>query len=148
MEKPKPYVSAALLCEKIIQDKNDDLISLIRIADRIFYRVEGLGLPEGVKPMIALQAFISLKAGPVTGDHVIKIESVNPKGERRGTVTFPTTLQGEDNGQNIILNLNVGIDHDGLYWFDVLFDDELLTRIPVTFMASAPQPSEKAEPKA
>lgn len=72
MDKPRPYVTAAMLCEKVIQEK-DESITIVRIADTLQYSVEGVGLPAGIKPMINIQGFVSLKSGSVVGDHAITI---------------------------------------------------------------------------
>ncbi len=82
--------------------------------------------------MVGLQGLVSIKSGSVTGEHTIKIFAQKPDGTNRKEVfAFPVVLLGKDQGQNLILNINLGIDQDGLYWFDVMFDDELLTRIPL-----------------
>jgi hypothetical protein len=131
MDKPRPYVTAALICERIIQEK-DESLSLVRIADRIQYRVEGV--PAGLKPMIGVQGLVSLKSGLVTGEHVIEIVSEKPDGNRKTVYTLPVKFLGKDHGANVILNISLGIDQDGLYWFDVIFDEEVLTRIPLLVM--------------
>lgn len=46
-------------------------------------------------------------------------------------IQFPILLEGEDRGVNQILNLSFGVDEEGLYWFDVLVDGALMTRIPM-----------------
>ena len=129
MDKPRPYVSA-LLCEKILQEK-DESLTLVRVADRLQYRIEGKGLPEGIKPMIAINGLVSLKAGPVVGDHTVKIVGEKPNGERKELHSMSVNLMGKEHVTNIILNMGIGIDQDGLYWFDVVFDDEVLTRMPL-----------------
>jgi hypothetical protein len=128
MDKPRPYITAALLCEKVLQEGNGT-ISIIRLADRMGYQTAGM--PAGVKPATIISGLVSLKSGPVTGNHVIKIFVENPIGKRTEVFTFPVTLMGKDHGQNIILNMTFGIEQDGLYWFDVAFDEEVLTRIPL-----------------
>jgi hypothetical protein len=138
MDKPRPIVSAALICERIIQEK-DDAITLVRIADRVQYSIEGQGLPEGIKPMIGVQCFISLKSGPMTGAHEMKMFLENPIGGRKEVAKFNVHLLGREQGQNLIININLGVDHDGLYWFDVLFDDEPLTKIPLLVTATPKQ---------
>jgi hypothetical protein len=130
MEKPRPYITAALLCEKVLQEK-DETLTLVRIADKLQYEVQGPALPEGAKPLIGLQGLIGIKSGPVVGKHTLKIVGEKPNGERKELHVVPLELLGKDHGQNIILNLVLGIDQDGLHWFDVIFDDELLTRIPL-----------------
>jgi hypothetical protein len=129
MDKPRPYVTAALLCEKVLQEK-DETLTLVRIADRVQYSVQGV--PKDVKPMVAIQGLVAIKSGPVTGDHTIKIFAEKPNGERKQVHSMPLKLLGKDHGQNIILSIGIGVEADGIYWIDVVFDDELLTRVPLT----------------
>lgn len=132
MDKPRPYLTAALLCEKVLQEV-DGSISVIRLADRIGYRLVGTpaGSPEETKPAVQISGLVSLKSGPVTGEHVVKVFVENPIGKRQEIHSLPVTFMGKDHGQNLILNMVLGIEHDGLYWFDVVFDEEVLTRIPL-----------------
>ena len=130
MDSTLPYVTAALLCEKVLEEKNGS-ISVIRIADRIQYKLPGHGLPDGMKPGIQLSGFIGIKSGPVTGSHQIKLAVERPNGDRKEIVTYPVNFLGKDHGQNLILNFMLNADQDGLYWFDVIFDENVLTRIPL-----------------
>jgi hypothetical protein len=141
MDKPKPYLTAALLCERVLQEK-DGSLTIVRLADRIQYRIQGRGLPEGIRPAINIQGLLSLKSGPVIGEHTVKLVMEKPDGARKEILAHPVKFQGKDHGQNIILNMGVGIDQDGLYWFDVIFNDETLTRIPLMIT-----PLEESEPQ-
>jgi len=146
MDKPRPYITAALLCERVIQEK-DESLTLVRLIDKIQYSLEGIGvqIPTGIKPVVPLQGLISLKSGPITGHHKIKVVSERPNGERKDVFEHTFELLGKDHGQNIIMRINLGIDQDGLYWLDVLFDEEVLTRIPL-IVSALPQ-QESPEPK-
>ena len=141
MDKLRPYITAALLCEKVLQEK-DESLTVVRIADKLQYALQ---IPTGdaslkdIKPIVNVQGLVSIKSGPVTGDHTIKIAVERPNGERKEIFTFPVKFLGKDHGQNIILNMGLGVDQDGFYWFDVLFDDEVLTRIPLQVMAAPTQ---------
>lgn len=88
---------------------------------------------------------MSLKSGPVTGEHRVTIVSEKPSGNRKEVYSLPVKLLGKDHGQNIILKIGLGIEEDGLYWFDVLFDEELLTRIPLMVIPTQEQTPQ--EPK-
>jgi hypothetical protein len=127
MDKPRPYLLAAVLCEQVLQET----LTVVRIVDKLQYGVVGQTLPEGIKPAVSIKGLIALRSGPVTGEHVIKIVGEKPNGSRKDLFSTPINFLGKDQGQNIILNFGIGIDQDGLYWFDVFFDDELLTRIPL-----------------
>ncbi len=137
---PRPYVTAALLCEKVIQEK-DESISIVRIADKLQYRLEGV--PEGTRPVVNLQGFISIKSGEVTGEHAIKILAEAPNKQRKELMTVDVNFIGQDQGQNIIINLGLAVEQDGLYWLDVIFDGEVLTKIPlmVTELEALPAPA-------
>jgi hypothetical protein len=142
MDKPRPYLTAALLCEKVLVEQ-DGSVSIIRIADRATYQAvtvdNVLGIPEGARPFFALSGIIALKSGPVVGEHVVKIIVENPIGRRTELQAFNVTFMGQDAGNNLVLNMMIGIENDGLHWFDVSFDDDILTRIPLV-IARVPVP--------
>jgi hypothetical protein len=144
MDKPRPHLLVAVLCEKVLQEK-DETLTIVRIVDRLQYRIEGSGLPAGTTPMISIKGLIALRSGPVTGEHPIKIVGEKPDGTRKDLYTAGVNFLGKDHGQNIILDMGIGIDQDGLYWFDVFFDDELLTRIPLIVRPLTSQESEGPE---
>jgi hypothetical protein len=145
MDKPRPYVTAALLCEKVILEK-DEHVTIVRVIDKIQYQVQGVGtiLPPGIRPIVPLEGFVSIKSGPITGDHTVKVVVERPNGDRKDVFTLPVKLLGSDQGQNLILKVGLGIDVDGLYWFDILFDDEVLTRVPLT-VTPTPEPEPQAQ---
>lgn len=134
MEKSYPYVSAALLCEKVLQEK-DGTLSIIRIADKLTYHPIG-DAAKDIKPIHQMQGLVALKSGPVTGEHILRIVGEMPSGRRKELIASSISLLGKDQGQNLILNLALGLEEDGLHWFDVIFDDEVLTRIPLLIMRS------------
>lgn len=147
-KKPLPYVTAALLCEKVLIEKNES-ISIVRIADKIQYRVDipktlPQDLMKDVRPMVNVEGLVSIKSGDVTGDHKISVVAERPDGDRKTVFEKVFDFQGKDHGQNIILNMGIGIKDDGIYWFDVLFDDEVLTRVPLVITPlPEPEPKEK-----
>jgi len=141
MDNPRPFVGAALICEKVLVEK-DDSITLVRIADRFQYDM--VGVPQGVRPLIPIQGIVRLISGPVTGEHMIKVVGENPAGGRRQLYQQALSFLGKDHTQNFIMNITLAAQDDGLHWFDILFDDELLSRIPLMIMPLSKQtPAEK-----
>ncbi len=140
MDKPRPYITAALLCERVLQEK-DGTLSVIRIADRVEYRLQGA--PEGVKPIIGISGLVCLKSGPVMGDHTVRVVVERPGGDRKEAYSLPVKLLGKDHGQNVSMNIALGIEQEGLHWFDVLFDEDLLTRIPLMVVQRQEQRQEQ-----
>lgn len=127
----KPYITAAFICEKVLQEK-DGVLTAVRIIDKVFLKLPPEGLPGGAKPAIAVTGLLGLKSGPVVGEFDLKIGVTAPSGEKKQEVMlFRLQMLGGDQGQNIIMNVGLGIEQEGLYWFDVSLGDELLTRIPL-----------------
>jgi hypothetical protein len=126
-----PYVTAAFFCEKVLQDK-DGSLSAIRIIDRLSYVLPPEGIPQGVRPIVQIFGLISLKSGSLKGTFTLRLNSELPSGKREeNIITSTIELKGGDHGQNVILNILLGIQEEGLLWFDVVLEDQLLTKIPL-----------------
>lgn len=143
MDKPRPYICAALFCENVLEEKNGSL-TIVRIADRLEYEVHGL--PEDAKPTLNLKGLLALKSGPVQGDCNVTITINRPNGKQGDPIIFPAfKLLGGDQGQNVILNISLGVNEEGLHWFDVNFNGELLTRIPLMVVQRPKPEREKSQ---
>jgi hypothetical protein len=141
MDKPRPYVALAVLCEKVLVEK-DDVLTAVRIIDKLTLQLPPAGMPEGMKPAIQITGLIGLKSGDAVGDFTLRLNITNPLGElRKDVITLPVKLLGGDHGQNFVINLGLGIENEGVYWFDVMLDDEVLTRTPLTITGGQPQPA-------
>ena len=126
-----PYLTAALLCEKVLQEK-DGILSAIRIVDRIIATAQGSQPPEQMPPVpVNITALLMLKSGAVQGSYTIKVQPVAPSGFQSPAISWPIFLEGQDRGANVILQIVFQAQEEGLYWFEVCFKDELLTRIPL-----------------
>jgi hypothetical protein len=96
-EKPLPYLTAALFCEKILQEV-DGSVSVIRIADRVQLKASIQGMsPEAVKELnllATLHGIICLKSGDVVGDFTINIAPTSPSGKKLPVAKAEVTLNG------------------------------------------------------
>ena len=139
-DKPLPYITAALLCESVIEEKNGTL-SIVRIADRMEYQVTGM--PEGYVPVLQFQGLLALKSGPAKGNFKVEIKTARPTGKvSPEVISIPVQLNGGDHGFNVKLSFVLTVHEEGLHWFDVYFDGELLTRIPFTVVRKS-EPEQK-----
>lgn len=127
-----PHLAAALLCERVIEEK-DGVKSLMRLVDRIVARAGGPNVPDAMPPLTTnLTLFLSMKAGKKEGRHQIRIKLIHPAGRE-----LPDMIQGinfessEARGIDVRLILNLILDQDGLYWFEVYFDELFMTRVPL-----------------
>jgi Family of unknown function (DUF6941) len=126
-----PFLAAALFCEKVLQER-DGVNTLVRIVDRLITQAIGVDAPERMPPFQAsLTLFISLKAGFARGSYSVNIRVTNPLGRTNDLATLPVLLEGEDRGAALVGVMQLQLEEPGLYWFDVLFERRLLTRIPL-----------------
>jgi len=127
-----PYLAAALLCERILVEK-DGVKSLIRIVNRITSSVRGIEVPAKMPPYRAmLSLYLALKTGSRTGKHEIKVHPSRPDNTQMPPFVHSVNLETPENrGIDLIVNLNLILDQEGIYWLSVYFDQWLMTKIPL-----------------
>jgi hypothetical protein len=126
----RPYLAMAVFCEKVLQEK-DGVLSLIRVVDQI----NCAGRSEQMPPTpIQLVAVLAFKAGFLRGKYMIKLRPKPPSREAMSTNEFPAFFEGEDRGVNIIVNYGFVTQEEGIYWFDVLVEEELITSISLRIL--------------
>lgn len=130
---PGPFVQMATLCEKTLQEA-DGVLSIIRAVDRVVVTAEGpdlpTDLPRGRLPLILV---VMLKSDEARGRYPITLRTQQPSGLYLEDRTFDAIFEGEERGFNLILQIDVDAV-EGLYWFDVVLNDQLLTRVPLRIM--------------
>lgn len=141
MANTKPFVAAAFLCEKVLQEP-DNVQSAIRIVDTFFVPAN---LPNDATPVVLITGIVSLKSGGMTGSHHVKLVLENTKAIRSpiGPEAGWPVVFSEDpaDGFTVTFTLPLGVKHFGLIWIDVIFDDEVLTRIPIKLRAQEAKPN-------
>ena len=125
-----PHVQIAALCETVLHEPNG-VLSLIRVVDRITVSAPP-GAPASMPPApISLKAVIALKSDAARGRAMVGLRPQKPSGIYLDAVVSPVLFEGEDRGNNIIIDLRMETDEEGLYWFDVLIDGRVITRMPL-----------------
>ncbi len=127
-----PYLVTAIICEKVLQEQ-DGVKSAIRIVDRITHSVAGPDVPEKMPTVgINFQLLIKMKSGKSPGKHHIKVTLVDPRKKELGSVTQTINMeQGESRGMDILLPINMKIEQEGVFWFEIWCDDFLMTKTPL-----------------
>jgi hypothetical protein len=127
-----PYLIAATLCERAIQE-GDGVLSLIRVVDKVTQAVAGPTVPDKMPPIqVNLTLVVVLKPGEARGRYRLGVRPEAPSGQRLPDAELPVSFAGApDAGANLLLGINMIAEEEGLYWFDVLLDDQLLTRTPL-----------------
>jgi hypothetical protein len=126
-----PYVQVACFCDSVIEDKSG-VLSIIRLIDTIVQNASGENPPEELAPFIQkLNLVISLKSGKARGRNTLKVIPELPTGESRDPIFLTAYFEGEEKGQNFILNIQFDFRFEGLHWFHVFLGDEELTSVPI-----------------
>ncbi len=126
-----PYVQAACFCEQVIEAK-DGPLSLIKIVDTLWHQEVGPTPPEDLPAFqYQLKLVLMFKSGRAEGRHEVKVVPELPNGESETAVMQTVHFEGDEKGVNIVLQFVYVFRLEGLYWFKVLIDNELATKIPL-----------------
>lgn len=126
-----PYIQMAAFCDYVLEDKTGAL-SVIRIIDRFVHQLVGPDAPPEM-PVVPYNftLVIMLKSGRAKGRHEVTIIPEEPSGQKLTPVTQSVLFEGGERGANIILRGTFSFKMEGIYWFDILLGDTLLTRVPL-----------------
>lgn len=135
MPRHGPHLAAALFCEKTLHER-DGVLSLIRIIDRVTHTAQGPNPPEQM-PAIKFQTsmVLILKSGEARGRHTLAIRPEAPSGQQLPEMTLDVHFEGGERAANVLAQMDLELDQEGVYWFDVILEpNQLLTRVPLQVM--------------
>lgn len=130
MPDDRPYLAAALMCERVLEEK-DRVLSLIRIVDNYFVQAPPKDLPKEATPIISFVTVLSFKkshAENASVKHTVNLVLHGPSGKTMkifGQASEITTasfiFEGETTAANLIIKggLDASAIEFGSYWFDV-----------------------------
>jgi hypothetical protein len=127
-----PYVQAAVFCEQVLEDK-EHVLSAIRIFDRLYVPGPMPQMPAGMEFQsgVIVKVLVMLKSGSLKGKRKIKLVPTYPSGKNGPHAETQVPFEGGENGVNIQAQLTFQVEGEGIYWCDVLVNEELLTRMPL-----------------
>ena len=119
-----PLVTLAVLCQEATQHA-DGTLTLTRILDQ-------LAIPRpAVRPLpvaVTLTAAICVRAGSPLGGELVLVARA-PSGGSREVARFASDMAPEQLHMTRLVTLNLAVHRLGEYWFDVLWDSQLLARM-------------------
>ena len=123
-----PYLCAAIFCEKVLEE-SDGVNSIVRIIDRFLFQGNQEEMPAST---IEITAYILLKAGEFRGPATLSLEPVAPSGSKFPKLSLQINFEGDgDRGVAVKIPIRFVTAESGLYWFSLMRDQELLTRMPL-----------------
>jgi len=138
----RPYVTAFLICERVLQEK-DGVLSAIRIIDVI--GVPELSVDGGQQFFYQICMLIVLKSGDFKGACRIALKGTRPSGKQMPIQQLTVALEGGNRGNNTIVQANMSFQEEGDYWFEVWLNDEFVTKTPLSVVLA---PKKNEEPSA
>lgn len=125
-----PYIQVAAFCDYVLEDKQG-VLSLIRMIDTLTHTERGPQAPKDMPPVAYnMKLVVCIKAGRARGRGEVRVVPEEPSGESKTPMALTVHLEGDDRGHNLVFDLNYSFTLEGLYWFNVYFDEALLTRVP------------------
>ncbi len=126
-----PYVQIAALCERVLRE-GDGVVSLIRVVDVVTHTAHGPAAPQDMPEVrFPLDMMLVFKSGSVRGRHEVTVIPELPSGETLPSFTASIRLEGEGNGAVFHSRLDIPFRMEGLYWFNIQFDGQIITRMPL-----------------
>jgi hypothetical protein len=126
-----PWVQLACFCEKVIQDK-EDVLTLVRVIDQInIQRIEPDPPKEMPPAAYPLFLVVALKPGSARGRSQIRLGFESPSGISSAGPEQAVLFEAEHRGVNLVWQLQMQLEQEGVQWVSVWCDDQLLTRMPL-----------------
>ncbi len=125
-----PFLTMAVFCDTVIEGK-DNVLSIIRLVDTANVTIP----PDTQQPIrvsINVTLASSFRAGGAKGTYTLKLEVETPTNKISVIGETPISFQGPaEQGANIISSLELQIQDEGVYWFNIYLEDKFMTRVPL-----------------
>ena len=139
MNEAGPFVTAAVFCERVLREI-DGGISAIRMIDGIELSTVGPEPPGG--PTFSCHFLVAIRWAAV-GSYTLKLQLLNPSGERAPEIRLATALKEPTGGAVWDIQLTAQAREEGEYWMEVATEETgPLMRTPLRVTKKQPQSSE------
>ncbi len=128
---PRPWVQIAAFCQNAIIEANTGALSVIKITDSV--GVAGMA-PEMQPQPIQLTMAIILKSDQMVGQYHVRIRVTSPQGTQTLGQEILFVFEGGPRGVQTILPVGMIATEPGLYWFDIMIENDVITRVPLTVL--------------
>jgi hypothetical protein len=123
------YITA-FFCRDIMEER-DGVVTAIRLCE--LFQVS---IPDGFTPQtttfppVEIKAVLTFKS-EVPRSFRVSLRGIDPNGTILGMQHWKCQTLGNVHGNMILANIRVASNIAGVFWFDVLVDGELGTRMPL-----------------
>ena len=120
-----PYVQAALLCERVVQESGGR-VTIVRLIDRVVAPA-AVHLAQIPPTIVSCHAVIILKTGSRPGNYKLRLLLKSPSKRPLREFSLDISLPDEeDQGINVVMPIQFTAIEEGVYWFEVRLNNEEL----------------------
>jgi hypothetical protein len=121
----------AVFCNRLDRQP-DGTVDVIGVVDGVYVSSGDANAPDpDAPPVVRLLGLVSIRAGDVRGRHTLALRAHFPGGDLGAALTRTVQLTDAAPGATVSFPIELDAHEHGTYWFDVRFDDRLLTRMPL-----------------
>ncbi len=144
-ESKGPFLTMASFCELALQE-TDRVFSAIRMVDMMTLTVEaheGKPTPTEIPPVLVHSWFlIKFASLNLSADYELLLSAISPSGKETEIIKHMIRFDPDGLGSNVRVELNIGVKEDGVFWFHVRLNGELITQVPLKVKYELPQGGE------
>lgn len=125
---PRPWVLVATFCQTAIVEANTGNLSVIRVIDTLPL----IGTTREMQPTpVQLTMAILFKSGEMHGQYNVRLRCNSPSQVQTEGPEIPFYFEGGDRGVQAVMPVGLYANEQGIYWFDVLLEGDIITRVPL-----------------
>lgn len=128
----KPYAVAVFFCENILLEQ-DNVLSAIRIVDRIFVDPESLKPDDkNNAPHVQLSFLLKFMSVNYSGKHILSVTVLNPAGKQTNLIEpVPVVFDAERAGVQVRVQVNIVVTQTGRFWVKAELGEGISVRTPL-----------------
>ena len=133
-----PYLSAALFCDQILEDR-DGTLSAIRIIDTVTLKIAASTPPNQAIPL-SVAMLLTFKSGDSPGKHEIRVDMRSPAGKlKRGGPQTHELSEQPYGGVNLKMITTIMVKKGGVFWIEINLDGRRISRTPLNVIVERVQ---------
>lgn len=126
-----PWIGAASFCDRLLIEEQG-FYSIIRMVDSVTVpAATPVASGTGASVKLGLTLFLMFRSGVKPSSAELRVRRNAPNETAGTTPSQMVAFPGEGASVPVRIDFSLDFDLPGRYWFDVLLDDLIVTRVPL-----------------
>jgi hypothetical protein len=129
-----PFLTMAFFCEKALQEI-DAVFTAVRIINNVNVEMSHEDLNKTHRLLMDLWMFVGFSSQAFEANRGLHLVAVSPSGKEMRlpeTGVQPLFFSKEEHGSTARIQLKLGVEEMGTYWFKIYLEDRLMGQTPLT----------------